>query len=579
MQRRQALDDRFVRGRAVLPVALVLVSLLSLALLPMWTMQRTGALRDRVGIIAEPARTQLTRVQNAIALESAATRSFLLTGDTAASTQHFAARADRDEALARLQVLTRGLGAEARATTTVLAENLRSVETLFDALFSGGLTRAEYVERLPQQQQHLEQTLRAAANVDRALGIEVGAAMSQARRAERIGAVLSIVFVMLALVAAVLVASLTRQLGNSEERFRQIAEALQDFVWLSDTRFTRYLFANEAFERISGRSRADLYANPGVLLESVHPEDRDRVRHAFSSLQAGPHDIEFRMVRPKGDVRWVWSRGFPIADTRGAAYRIAGIAEDITERKLANDSRVRLIRGFTHDVKNPLGAADGHLALLQDGVLGPLSERQLESLGRSRGSIKAALSLIVQLLDIARAEAGQLVTEREPTDVAALASEVVEEFRASASARKQSLALDLPETLGDGGSARSLVVQSDPGRVRQVLANLVSNAVKYTQPEGHIVVSARVESNGGRAPQDALVAVTVSDDGPGIPYDKQNLLFREFTRFSPSDAQGSGIGLAISQRVASALDASITFTSTPGAGSRFTLWLPADTKP
>jgi signal transduction histidine kinase len=70
------------------------------------------------------------------------------------------------------------------------------------------------------------------------------------------------------------------------------------------------------------------------------------------------------------------------------------------------------------------------------------------------------------------------------------------------------------------------------------------------------------------------VAVTVADDGPGIPYDKQNMLFREFTRFSPGAAQGSGIGLAISQRVASALDANITFTSTPGAGSSFTLWLP-----
>ena len=567
MRRRKARDDRFMRGRAVLPVALVLVSLLSLALLPMWTMRRTGTLRDRVGITAEPARAQVTRIQNAIALESAAARSFLLTGDSAASAQHFAARTKRDEALGRLELLSRGLGTDVRVATTVLSENLRSVEALFDSLFAGALTRAAYVERLPQQQQRLEQTLRATADVDRALGLEVAAAMTQARTAERIGAGLSMVFVLLALVAAALVASLTRQLRNGEERFRQIAEAIQDFVWLSDTSFRRYLFANQAFERIAGRSRTDLYADPGVLLEAVHPEDRDRVRHAFSSLQSGPHDIEFRIVRPRGDVRWVWSRGFPIADTRGVTYRIAGIAEDITERKLANDSRVRLIRGFTHDVKNPLGAADGHLALLQEGVLGPLSERQLDSLGRSRGSIKTALNLIVQLLDIARADAGQLVIEKRPTDVSAQAVEVVEEFRAAAAARKQELALDLP-------NGAPLLVHSDPARVRQVLANLVSNAVKYTQPEGHIVVSARVESNGNDAAHDGWVAVTVADDGPGIPYDKQNLLFREFTRFSPGAAQGSGIGLAISQRVANALDANITFTSTPGAGSSFTLWLP-----
>jgi signal transduction histidine kinase len=72
------------------------------------------------------------------------------------------------------------------------------------------------------------------------------------------------------------------------------------------------------------------------------------------------------------------------------------------------------------------------------------------------------------------------------------------------------------------------------------------------------------------------VAIAVSDDGPGIPYEKQNMLFREFTRFNPGAAQGSGIGLAISQRVARALNATITFTSKPGAGSTFTLWVPAE---
>jgi signal transduction histidine kinase len=108
------------------------------------------------------------------------------------------------------------------------------------------------------------------------------------------------------------------------------------------------------------------------------------------------------------------------------------------------------------------------------------------------------------------------------------------------------------------------------------LANLVSNAVKYTQTDGRIVVSASFASNGKRPSHEKWAAITVSDNGPGIPYEKQNMLFREFTRFSPSAAQGSGIGLAISQRVARALDANITFTSKPGTGSSFTLWLPAD---
>lgn len=573
-------DGRFARGRAVLPLALVLVSLLSLALLPMWTMNRTGRLRDRVGIIAEPARAQVTRIQNAIALESAATRAFLLTGDSAASAHHFRARTNRDRALARLESLTSDLGTDVRVATEVLSRDLRNVEPLLDSLFEGRLTRAQYVARLPAQEERLEGVLSSAADVDRALGEEVTTALTQARRAETMGAILTIVFVLMALASAILVANLTRQFRDGEERFRQISEAIQDFVWLSDTRFRRYLFANEAYERIWGRPRAGLYADPGALFDGVHPEDRDRVRHAFSNLQTGPHDIEFRVEQPSGHVRWVWSRAFPVRDTRGDVYRIAGIAEDITEQKSVNESRLRLIRGFTHDVKNPLGAADGHLALLEDGVKGALSEEQLESVTRGRRSIRAALNLVMQLLDIARAEVGQLQVQREPTDVAQLAGEIVEEFRASAAAKNLSVTLDLPasnqETSGHGSG---LVVESDPARVRQVLANLVSNAVKYTPTAGRIAVTAGFALNGSRPTHEKWVAVTVSDNGPGIPYEKQNMLFREFARFNPTAAHGSGIGLAISQRIARALDATITFTSKPGSGSAFTLWLPADPSP
>jgi PAS domain S-box-containing protein len=565
----------FAGRRAVLPLALVLISLSSLALLPMWTMNRTGTLRDRVGIIAEPARAQVTRIQNAIALESAATRAFLLTGDSAAAAHHVTARGNRERALARLHLLTRELGPQVRASTDILVGDLRTVEPLLDSLFSGLIGRAAYLERLPLQEDRLEGVLDAAAAVDLALGVEVTTALSRARRAEASGAALTIVFVLMALASAVLVANLTRQFRESEERFRQISEAIQDFVWLSDTRFRRYLFANEAYERIWGRSRADLYADPGALFSGVHSEDRDRVRHAFANLQTGPHDIEFRVERPTGDVRWVWSRAFPIQDARGDVYRIAGIVEDITDQKSANESRLRLIRGFTHDVKNPLGAADGHLSLLEDGVKGTLTQDQRESVSRSRRSIKAALNLVMQLLDIARAEVGQLQVDSEPTDVRQVAEEIVEEFRAAATAKKLSITLDLSDT-AISSRQPTLMVQSDPARIRQVLANLVSNAVKYTQPDGRIVVTAGFASDGKRPAHEKWVAVTVSDDGPGIPYEKQNMLFREFTRFNPSAAHGSGIGLAISQRIARALEATITFTSKPGAGSAFTLWLPAD---
>jgi signal transduction histidine kinase len=217
-----------------------------------------------------------------------------------------------------------------------------------------------------------------------------------------------------------------------------------------------------------------------------------------------------------------------------------------------------------------LGAADGYLSLLEIGVFGEMPAAQLETVGRARRSIRAAINLVSQLLEIERAQAGELSVERERLDLGALTRDCVEDFRSAATGKRHRLTV----MISPGDNA--LVVESDRARVRQILANLVSNAVKYTQPDGSITVSARVADEGEAPWRGRWVALAVSDTGPGIPPEKQNLLFREFTRFDPAAAEGSGIGLAISQHIAHALGAAITFKSTPDAGSTFTLWLPRD---
>ena len=362
-------------------------------------------------------------------------------------------------------------------------------------------------------------------------------------------------------------ASLERGL-LSEERFRQIAETLDDVVFLTSADLGEIQFVSIAYEKIWGRSRSELYRNPLAFLDAVHPDDRERVREAVTGHPGTAYDVEFRVIRPGGEVRWVWTRGFPVATAGGDITRIAGIAEDITDRKRVVASHEQLIRGFTHDVKNPLGAADGYLSLLQDGILGDLSTMQRDSVDHARRSIHTAIDLVVQLLDIERAQTGTLELQRESFDVAVTVRELVEEHRAAANAKQITITLEL--TTPDRSS---LLVYSDRTRVRQIVANLLSNAVKYTQAGGHCSVGVRSVQEASYAPSKWIV-VTVADDGPGIPADKQHLVFREFTRFSPASAEGSGIGLAISQRLAHALDANITFESTPGSGSTFTLWLP-----
>ena len=231
------------------------------------------------------------------------------------------------------------------------------------------------------------------------------------------------------------------------------------------------------------------------------------------------------------------------------------------------ESRNRLMRGFSHDVKNPIGAADGYMQLLAEGVLGPVGEKQRSSIARARASMKAALHLINDLLEIATIESDHISIVRVPMDVAAVAAEAAEQYRAMAEAKGLTL-------LVDAGEATTLIV-GDPDRVRQVLANLISNAVKYT-PAGQVAVHVGRE----RDPEGhGRLSIAVSDTGLGIEKERQRLLFQEFVRLDPAAGPGVGIGLAMSARIVEALGGTITVRSQRGQGSVFVLWLPTDGSP
>lgn len=234
------------------------------------------------------------------------------------------------------------------------------------------------------------------------------------------------------------------------------------------------------------------------------------------------------------------------------------------------DSRARLMRGFTHDVKNPLGAADGFLTLMQEEIMGAMTEPQHDSITRIRGSIQTALGLIDELIEIARAESHELDTDSEPVDLARVMDDLASEYRAQAEAQGLTISATAPETLPD--------LESDDSRIRQILSNLISNAVKYTR-HGSIAIEARFEPECNALGGKPCIGVAVRDTGVGISQENMHMLFDEFTRFSPEQSEGAGLGLAISQRVASALGGIILVDSTPDHGSTFTLMLPASGQP
>jgi signal transduction histidine kinase len=262
------------------------------------------------------------------------------------------------------------------------------------------------------------------------------------------------------------------------------------------------------------------------------------------------------------------SRERRLARALAATYqRERRLRAESEERRVAlervTESKTRLMRGFTHDVKNPLGAADGFLELIQEELHGPLTESQRDIIGRVRRSLRTALKLVADLLDIARAEAGHIQLTFAPTNVCRLVVELSEEFRGQAQAKGLELRVDAGCELPD--------VITDIARLRQVLGNLISNAVKYTD-RGSVAIGVKTAS-------DKFVIVAVTDTGRGIAADKLELLFEEFVRLDPTVAEGAGVGLAITRRIAHALGAEITVTSELGRGSVFSLKLPMDGRP
>jgi signal transduction histidine kinase len=228
-------------------------------------------------------------------------------------------------------------------------------------------------------------------------------------------------------------------------------------------------------------------------------------------------------------------------------------------------SRARFMRGVSHDLKNPIHVIDGHAQLLEDEMRGPLTAEQRDSVARIRRSVRTLMALIEDLLELARAEAGQLTVRLDRVVLRDVVREVVEQHRAAA----EFAGLTLAHAEDDSQT----ILTTDPARVAQVLGNLLSNAIKYTPSGGRIEVSTELPARQDAAVEGRL-AIHVVDDGPGIPSDKREEIFGEFTRLGVVDRPGAGLGLSIARRVARLLGGDVTVGGSGERGSRFTLWLP-----
>ena len=227
------------------------------------------------------------------------------------------------------------------------------------------------------------------------------------------------------------------------------------------------------------------------------------------------------------------------------------------------ESKAALLRGVTHDLKNPLGAAYGYGELLTDGVVGPLAPPQQDIVRRVQDLLAVSLGTVNDLMDLYRSETEGLRINSVTLDVAALVATVAEDY--AGEARHANIALTTAVRNGQG----PLMANTDPVRVRQIVGNLVSNAIKYTPSGGTITVTVRA------APRSTdIIEVEVRDSGPGIDPEYHERIFEEFFRVPGVESvAGTGVGLAISRRLARMLGGDLTVDSSVGRGSTFTLAL------
>ncbi|WP_082879674.1 PAS domain-containing protein [Methylomonas methanica] len=352
-------------------------------------------------------------------------------------------------------------------------------------------------------------------------------------------------------------------------------------------------WSDEIF-RIWEIDKTQFEATFAAFLETVHPEDRDKVALAYNQaiIDKSLYQIEHRLLFPDHRVKYIYERGEPYFDKDGRPLRFIGTSLDITERKLAETELLRykdqleetveqrtaelllardaaeaankaksvFLANMSHELRTPMNAILGFSGLLRRDP--QLTEKQRENLDIINRSGEHLLTLINDVLEVAKIEAGRLKLEIAPFDLGSMVRDVTEMMQIRA--QEKSLLLVL-----DQSSEFPRYIKGDEARIRQIIINLINNAVKCTE-QGGVTLRLGVKNN---ARQHLLVEV--EDTGPGIAQEDQQRLFEPFVQLGDADAQqGTGLGLTITRQFVQMMGGGITVESTLGKGAVFRVDLP-----
>ena len=363
-------------------------------------------------------------------------------------------------------------------------------------------------------------------------------------------------------------------LRESEEQFRSVLDNSRDCIYRVNLQTRRYEYISPYAEKVVGFSPDELRAQDAEAgLAMIHPDDVPAMRAALARLEeTGEADAEYRQRAKNGDYRWLSNHMSLARDRAGRPLYRDGNIRDITERKrgeevlreakaaaeAANRAKSRFLANMSHELRTPMNAILGMVDLALPKQVDPIARDFLQT---ARGSADLLLTLLNDLLDSAKIEAGKMELESAPFSLRRVLEQTTQVLNVRASEKGLSFSCRIPPEVPDA-------LVGDQVRVRQILLNLAGNGIKFTE-SGEVTIGVRVESQGT---EEVCLEFAVRDTGIGISQADVERMFQPFAQADASTSRrfgGTGLGLTICSNLVALMGGWIRAESTPGQGSTF----------
>jgi PAS domain S-box-containing protein len=356
----------------------------------------------------------------------------------------------------------------------------------------------------------------------------------------------------------------TGDLEKSNEELKKLVLAvdnLNELVYIANPATLAPEYVNPAVSKIYGYSQDQFLARPAIWARAIHPDDKNRVLRHFKALQKSKKSgrTEYRIIRKDGAIRWVIDSSTWLHVKSGRAGHMIGVLYDVTQLKQAEQARNMIFVNTSHELKTPIVPILIQAEMLKKGELGTLTAQQKESVELILRNMLRLARLINDLMEISRIQAGGLALSLQLVNLRHLVASEIAKFKPIAEGKGVKLR----------GDVSDLHVTCDENRIKQVLTNLIDNALKFTR-KGSITITAR--RKGG------IAVIRVTDTGIGIKKANISRLFSPFTQLKHSyevKKTGTGLGLSISKSLVESHNGKIWVESPgEGKGSSFIFTLP-----